>query len=450
MRRRRTIQGGDPRRQPASNSNHMPELKAPGRAKPAWFLGIGLFALLWAYWPSFVDMAERWAHSAEYSHGYLVPLLALGLLWQRYDRLGMGRPKSPRLGLLVMAAGVAALFLLPTAFLIDWGFLPAGVALVGAGLVLRPEEFDPDVAEAASFRPDAGRVRTEAGSFGDKLQPTWWGLPLLAGGIVLRLVAGHYYIGWFDQLSLIPCVAGIVLLTVGPHAARWAWPAVAFLVFMVPLPFSLEAALRDPLRSIGTKASTYLMQTVGLPAFADGNRHEILVGGMTHRIGVTEACSGLSMLMIFVALSAAVAVVIRRPLWERAVILASALPIALVANVLRITVTGMMIYALQDRDVYLGLGGFALIDMSGGEFAQSFFHDWAGWLMMPLALLLMWLELQIMQRLIIVEYEDPLSIGIKGRSPQSERTADPGAATGSNSTKTQDRQRGAQTPAGIG
>jgi exosortase/archaeosortase family protein len=218
---------------------------------------------------------------------------------------------------------------------------------------------------------------------------------------------------------------------------------------MVPLPFSLETALRDPLRRIGTKASTYLMQTVGLPAFADGNRHEILVGGMTHRIGVTEACSGLSMLMIFAALSAAVAVVIRRPLWERAVILASALPIALVANVLRITVTGMMIYALDGRDVYLGLGGFALIDMSGGEFAQTFFHDWAGWLMMPLALALMWIELQIMQRMIIVEDDNPLSFGLAGRSSNSVPAAGLHGATGTGSVPSQERPQEVQTPAGI-
>lgn len=360
------------------------------RTRYVWCLLAGLGALLWAYWTAFVEMADRWAHSPEYSHGYLVPLLALGLLWFRYDRLKMGQPRSVRPGLLLLALGLGCLFVLPAAFLVDWGFLFAALGLFGAGLMLRATEFDPE-----------------------KLRPSWWGLPLLAVGIAMRLVAARYYFGWFDHLSLLPCVAGVVLLTVGWHPVRWGWPAVLFLVFMVPLPYSLEGALREPLRNVGTKASTYLMQTVGLPAIADGNRHEIFVGTMSHPIGVTEACSGLSMLMIFIALSTAVAVVIRRPIWDKAVILLSAVPIALVSNVVRIAVTGMMLYAYDGLDVYLGIGSWTWFEMDGVKFAGKFFHDWAGWLMMPFALLLMAIELAIMKRLIIVEEEVPLSVRTK-------------------------------------
>lgn len=345
-------------------------------------------------------MADSWARDPEYSHGYLVPLIALALLWWRHDLLGMGKPASPRVGLLLLAAGIGPFFLLPGSFLREWGVLSAAVALVGAGWLLKPAAFD-----------------------ADKLRPTWWGLPLLAGGIALRLFAAHYYIEWFDHLSLIPCVAGIILLTVGWHAFRWSWPAVLFLGFMVPLPYSLAGMLRDPLRGIGTKVSTFLMQTLGLPAFAEGNRHEILVGGMTHRIGVAEACSGLSMLMIFFALSAAVAVVMQRPKIERAVVLASAIPIALIANILRITITGVMLYALDDKYLQFEPGGWTLFDISGPEFAHSFFHDWAGWLMMPLALGLLWLELAILRRIVVIEEDDGLVAGLSSAGRAGERSS---------------------------
>lgn len=351
-----------------------------------WSLAIGVLGLTWGFWGSISEMAVRWDRDPEYSHGFLIPLLAVVLLWYRFEILEMGRPKGGWLGSSLLAGGVVALFLLPAGFLAGWGFLFAGVSIVGAGLLLRPTE--PDWSHFA---------------------PSWWGLPLLVGGIVMRLASAHYYFEWFDHLSLIPCLGGIVLLTLGRRAIHWAWPAVVFVVFMIPLPHSLEGAMREPLRKVGTIAGTFLMQTLGLPAAADGNRHEILVGGMTHRIGVDEACSGLSMLMIFFALCTAVAVVIRRPIWEKGIVLASALPIALIANILRITTTGMMLYSLEGEHVFVGWGDFALIDMSGSDFAQSFFHDWAGWMMMPLALVLLWLELAIVSRIIVVEEDVPMS-----------------------------------------
>ncbi len=370
-------------------------------------LAIGLIGLLWAFWGSFVAMSVEWERKPEYSHGYLVPLIALALLWFRHEQLQMGRPRMSRSAMAAFAAGLIALFALPASLSANWGFLFAGIALIGAGFCLRPEKL-------------------EEGRF----QPSWWGLPLLVGGIALRLFAAYYYIEWFDQLSLIPCVLGIVLLTVGWPAIRWSWPAILFLGFMVPLPHTLEGMLRSPLRKVGTKASTYLMQTCGLPAFADGNQYEIMVGGTMHRIGVTEACSGLSMLMIFFAISTAVALVIRRPIWDKLVILLSAVPIALIANVLRITLTGMMLYALEGEDVSISIGSWSLIDMPGSEFADSFFHDWAGWMMMPLALILMWGELAILKRVILIEDDIPLSVKYRKSEEESETTKKPSSEAG--------------------
>jgi exosortase/archaeosortase family protein len=89
------------------------------------------------------------------------------------------------------------------------------------------------------------------------------------------------------------------------------------------------------------------------------------------------------MLVIFFALATAAAVVVRRPWYERAALVASAVPIALVANVARITVTGV------------------LHQTAGRETADRVFHDLAGWLMMPLALGLLWSELHLFARLIV-------------------------------------------------
>ena len=148
----------------------------------------------------------------------------------------------------------------------------------------------------------------------DRGDPDWLGgLALLLGGVAFQLISAHFYLEWFERLALLPVLAGCVLLLKGRPTMRWSWPAIGFLFFMIPLPYTLEVALRGPLRRLGTLAGTYVMQTLGLPAFAEGN--VINVGEV--QIGVVEACSGLRMLMIFFALSTAVALLIQRPLCYR-------------------------------------------------------------------------------------------------------------------------------------
>src|SRR5436190_421727 len=79
------------------------------------------------------------------------------------------------------------------------------------------------------------------------------------------------------------------------------------------------------LQTVATIASTYCLQTIGIPTYSDGNR--IVVGG-EFPMGVVDACSGLRMLTVVTALAAAVAMITDRPIWERIVIIVSAVPIA--------------------------------------------------------------------------------------------------------------------------
>ncbi len=109
-------------------------------------------------------------------------------------------------------------------------------------------------------------------------------------------------------------VAGLTLLCFGAKVLLWSLPAILFLGFMIPLPYTIETALREPLRGAGTIASTYVMQTMGLAAFREGDGYTIVTDH--GRIGVVEACSGMRMLMIFFALSTAVAMLSERPRWR--------------------------------------------------------------------------------------------------------------------------------------
>jgi exosortase len=209
--------------------------------------------------------------------------------------------------------------------------------------------------------------------------PSSWGLALLGLGTLVQLAGGYYRVESVEGLALLPDLAGIALLLGGWRTLQWAWPAIAFLAFMIPLPWRVEYALGPPLQYLATTASTYLLQTLGFMAFAEG----FIIELNDARIGVVEACSGLSMLITFIALSTAAALVVKRPLSDRIVLVASAIPVALLANIVRIVMTG------------------ALHETVGGHAADTFYHDVAGWIMMPLALGLYWLELAILSRLLI-------------------------------------------------
>jgi exosortase len=211
------------------------------------------------------------------------------------------------------------------------------------------------------------------------------GAPILALAVVLRVVGAWRNFDFAEAVSFVGVLTGLVALFTGWRGLRWMWPALAFLLFMVPLPNALETTLAGTLQRIATIASNYTLQTLGYPAYAEGN----VITLNASQLGVAEACSGLSMLMIFLALSTAVAIVIQRPLLDRLIVLASAVPVAIIANVTRIVATGI------------------LYESAGKYWGDLVFHDLAGWLMMPLALALLGIELWLINLVLVPIPEVP-------------------------------------------
>ncbi|MFO1092524.1 MAG: exosortase/archaeosortase family protein [Planctomycetaceae bacterium] len=224
----------------------------------------------------------------------------------------------------------------------------------------------------------------------------WAGVLLILMSAMVRLAAAYYAYPSADVAALLPCLAGVLLMLGGWSLLRWAWPAIAFLVFMIPLPGVIAERMAGPLQHMATVCGTYLLQTLGVPAASVGN---VIHLSEEPPIMVVEACSGLRMLVCFIAITVGAAFVVDWGVLERLVIVLSGIPIAVAVNVARITSTGFV----QEH--------------FGADIAERIFHDFAGWLMMPLACLLVALELWLLNRTFPADESGPLtSVSVAGSS----------------------------------
>ena len=206
--------------------------------------------------------------------------------------------------------------------------------------------------------------------------PEPWGLAFVGAGATLFVVAGKLNIAkeWLQGLSLVLNLSGAALLLGGWPTLRWLAPSFAFLMFMFPLPGKVETKLGWELQSVASRASAFVLQTISYPTYREGN----VLYVKDHVLLVAEACSGLSMLLTFLALSTGMALLVKRPWFDRVLILVSAVPVAVLANVIRISLTGV------------------LYNEGGKELGDRVFHDFAGWMMMPIALVVLWAELKLL------------------------------------------------------
>jgi len=167
------------------------------------------------------------------------------------------------------------------------------------------------------------------------------GASLLAGALLAKLATVVVVVGTLGDLALVAALAGLLALLAGSAALRRYGFAVGFLLFMVPLPVSLYATVAAPLQLWVSRAASAALNATGVPVLTEGNMMT-LPGGV--QMFVAEACSGLRQLTGFLALTAAVAYLCGRPAWYRAALVASAVPIALTANVARVTLTGEIMF----------------------------------------------------------------------------------------------------------
>lgn len=178
------------------------------------------------------------------------------------------------------------------------------------------------------------------------------GLALLVGSFG-RLIR----IDDFVAYALILWTGGILLISFGWRTGRQFWPPVLHLVYMLPLPGVLYYGVSTHLQLISSELGVAFLRALDVPVFLDGNIIDLGV----YKLHVAEACSGLRYLFPILSFSYIFAVLYRGPMWHKAVLLISAVPITVFMNSVRIAIAGV------------------IVNHFGLEHLEGFSHFFEGW-----------------------------------------------------------------------
>lgn len=180
--------------------------------------------------------------------------------------------------------------------------------------------------------------------------------------------------GYPQALSIVLAIMGITLFLGGWELLRITWFPIAFLALAIPLPDWTYIELTMPLRVLASNAAAGLLSLIPeLDAQRSGVTIDYIFRGVHGRpLNVEEACSGMRLMMAFVTLGLAMAYLGTRPVWQRVIMVSACIPIAVVCNIIRVTITGC-IHVFDIRALASGaphaLLGLAMLPIALGLFA---------------------------------------------------------------------------------
>jgi exosortase len=197
---------------------------------------------------------------------------------------------------------------------------------------------------------------------------SWWGGAIVIVAGLTLLVFGKLSTEYFTmRASLIVILAGIVLFLFGSQVFRSVNLSIAYLIFMVPIPYIIYDMVAFPLKLFVTRISVGVLKLIGVVVISEGN--VIMFPATT--LEVADACSGIRSLLSLLALAVAYAVFLKISNFRRWLIILAAVPIAIVTNALRVIVTGI------------------LAQVWGARAAEGFFHEFAGLMVFLMAIVLL-------------------------------------------------------------
>ncbi len=212
--------------------------------------------------------------------------------------------------------------------------------------------------------------------------PSWWGLAILAWGscqVVLGTLGADFFVA---RTAFIVGIVGLIWLFGGwPLVKQLRFPLV-LLLFMIRIPIFIYSQITLPLQLLASQVATLSLTLLGIPVFREGNVLELA----SQKLSVVEACSGIRSLLSLGFLALVYAYFFDKRPWMRPALLVAAVPIAIIANSGRITLTGV----LSEIDPKL---------------AEGFYHSLEGFVIFIVALAALIATHQIVSRVYGMIYE---------------------------------------------
>jgi exosortase len=325
------------------------------RSRTAPFVIAAFGLLIIVYLPVIAGLVREWYSDGNYSHGFLVPAIsAVLILLRRGSFSEILEPPGTSLTLRKIFIGVVVVCI-GLSFVVDFGiaaiitFNAAGWYILGRAFVFQARQ-----------RRFAGWI-DPAGDFS--------GLILVAVGLVLFVLANAAAEYFTLRLSLIVTFAGLVWMLFGRRFASDIWFELAFLVFMIPLPYVIYYAATFPMQLFATKVTVAILHLLGMSAVQQGN----IIHLPGYSLEVAEACSGLRSLISLLALGAVYARLTQKGLPRQIILFLSTIPIAIAANIFRVTFTAVGAYAISK------------------DLAEDFLHELSGMMVFVVAFIMLFI-----------------------------------------------------------
>ncbi len=196
-----------------------------------------------------------------------------------------------------------------------------------------------------------------------EIRPNWWGLLVVLFGAV-QMILGTLGVELFTaRTAFVVTVVGSVWFLGGTRLLKKLVFPLALLLLMIPIPAVVYNQLTFRLQLLASRLADGALEFLSIPVLREGNVLELT----NMKLSVVEACSGIRSLLTLTFLSLVYGCFFEKRLWARAVLFLSTIPIAILANGSRVTVTG-------------------ILSQIKPELAEGFFHESTGWILFMISL----------------------------------------------------------------
>lgn len=225
-------------------------------------------------------------------------------------------------------------------------------------------------------------------------QASWLGVGVTLVGLAGFLLGQLSALYAIVHYSFVFTIWGLVFTQVGWRGVKALWPALIFLLFMVPLPRFIQWNLSSDLQLISSEIGTAILRGLGVPVFLEGNVIDLGI----YKLQVVDACAGLRYLFPLMCFGLLCAVLFRGAAWKKLLLFISSVPIAVFMNSFRIAVTGV------------------LVNRNGTSAAEGFMHYFEGWVVFTACLVLMFLLMWALAKLGGNKLDDVFDVELPDRT----------------------------------